>query len=702
MNHPFLNPTYLVSWSTLTPDAVKGDLEQAIAEAQANIDAICDLSQEALSYERTFGALESASDSLNLGWGRLMHLDSVMDDAPQRDAIAEMMPAVVSFSSSVPLNSQLWEVLKSAAKCPWVQELSPAKRRFIQETMADFKESGADLSEEQKERFAEIESELSLLTKKFAENVLDSTNAWELIVTDESELSGLPESCRDAARQEALAKGYGSESAPQWRFTLQYTSMAPVLQFADSDDLRRRIWQGSNTVGSGKFDNAELIAKILKLREEKARMLGFGCFADYTTSRRMAETGGNALDFINGLHDRVRPAFVGDMNAVLAYKNEKLGTISDRLSPWEVSYWSEKRRQELYDFNEEDLRPYYSVAKVMKGMFDIYSHLYGITVTQRPTFYVDEMKGATPPAGAVEVWHPDVLFYEIHDVESGEHLGSFYADWHPRDSKRSGAWMNSLSTGVPAQNGKARIPHIGLMVGNMTKPVGDKPALLVHREVETIFHEFGHLLHQLLSDTEVKSLAGTNVAWDFVELPSQINENWCWERESVNMYAAHYETGETIPDQLFDKMRAARNYMSGTDFMRQLTFGKMDLELHVHFDQYKGRDLEEIDEEILKDYRVPMTTKGPSVARRMTHLFSAPTGYAAGYYSYKWAEVLEADAFSRFLKEGVLNEKTGRDFRRCILSKGNSKPAAELYRDFMGRNPDSEALLIKTGIQANN
>ncbi|MEG2327865.1 MAG: M3 family metallopeptidase, partial [Akkermansia sp.] len=315
MNHPFLNPTYLVSWSTLTPDAVKGDLEQAIAEAQANIDAICDLSQEALSYERTFGALESASDSLNLGWGRLMHLDSVMDDAPQRDAIAEMMPAVVSFSSSVPLNSQLWEVLKSAAKCPWVQELSPAKRRFIQETMADFKESGADLSEEQKERFAEIESELSLLTKKFAENVLDSTNAWELIVTDESELSGLPESCRDAARQEALAKGYGSESAPQWRFTLQYTSMAPVLQFADSDDLRRRIWQGSNTVGSGKFDNAELIAKILKLREEKARMLGFGCFADYTTSRRMAETGGNALDFINGLHDRVRPAFVWDMNA---------------------------------------------------------------------------------------------------------------------------------------------------------------------------------------------------------------------------------------------------------------------------------------------------------------------------------------------------------------------------------------------------
>ena len=550
-----------------------------------------------------------------------------------------------------------------------------------------------------KQEYAEIEAQLSLKTKKFAENVLDSTNAWELIVEDEAELSGLPDSAKEAARLDALANGHGTEEAPRWRFTQKFTSLQPVMQFADSDSLRRRMWEGSCSIGKGgEYDNEALIAEILELRDRKAHLLGYGCFADYATSRRMAGSGANALKFINDLHDRVKPSFLKDMEAVRRYKEEKTGKPVEKLSPWETGYWSEKRRRELYAFDEEDLRPYYSVEKVMEGLFSIYSGLYGITVTPRPTVAFKPGESGEAPEGAVEVWHPDVLFYELHDAESGEHLGSFYADWHPRDSKRAGAWMNYLSVGEPPHGGKPRVPHLGLMVGNMTKPVGDKPALLSHREVETIFHEFGHLLHQLLSDVEVKSLSGTNVAWDFVELPSQINENWCWERESVDLFAAHYETGEKIPDELFSKMRAARNYMSGTDFMRQLCFGKLDLELHVNWPHYKGVPLEETDERILADYRVPMTDRGPSVARRLTHIFADPTGYASGYYSYKWAEVLEADAFSRFLKEGVLNPRTGRDFRRCILSKGNSKPAAELYRDFMGRDPDAEALLVKSGV----
>ena len=698
-SHPFLNPAMLPAWSELTPERASADIREAVKQAQASIDAICSITEP--TYANTFAALESASEPLHRAWGRLMHLDSVNDNAAQREAIAELMPEVVVFSSSIALNPRLWQVLKHAAAQPWVAGLSPAKQRFIQETLADFRESGADLPEDKKARYAEIETELSLATKQFSENVLDSTNAWEHIVTSESELAGLPDSAREAARLNALAKGYGTEEAPQWRFTLQFPSMSPVMQFADSDSLRKTLWEGANTIGSGaQYDNAALIAKILDLRQEKAEMLGSANFADYTTSRRMAGTGANALRFIDTMHEKVHPKFIEEQETVRRYKERITGQPVERLNPWEIGYWSEKQRKELYDFDSEELRPYYSVPNVMKGLFDIYSTLYGIRVTERPTAWREPGSSAPLPEGAVEVWHPEVLFYDIHDTATGDHLGSFYADWHPRDSKRAGAWMNCLQTGLPPMDGQPRIPHLGLMCGNMTKPVGAAPALLDHREVETVFHEFGHLLHQLLSDVEVKSLAGTSVAWDFVELPSQINENWCWERESVNLYGRHYQTGETIPDALFAKMLAARNYQSATACMRQLSFGKPDLELHTRLDRYRGRDLEEIDREILADYRMPNPIEAPSVLRRMTHLFADSTGYAAGYYSYKWAEVLEADAFSRFLKEGVLNPAVGADFRRCILSKGNSKPAAELYRDFMGRDPDPDALLIKTGIIA--
>ncbi len=537
--HPYLDPAFLVKWSRLTPDRVKSDIKAAIEEAQSNIAAICAIPDENLTYENTFEALESACESLHRGWGRLMHLDSVMDNPEQRGAITEMMPEVVMFTSSIALNPDLWNVLKKASQCGWANSLSPVKQRFIQETLADFKESGADLSDEDKQRYAEIESELSMLTKEFGENVLDSTNAWELVVTDPGMMKGIPETAKESARLDALAKGHGSEEQPAWRITAQYPSMFPVMQFAESDELRRLVWEGSNGIGCGEKDNASLIESILNLREEKAALLGYACFADYTTSRRMAGSGRNALDFINKLHDRVKTAFEKDMADVLAYKNEKTGNHDEKLSPWETGFWSEKRRQELFDFVEEELRPYYSGEHVMKGLFGLFSRLYGITVTEIPTAFI-EGEDTAAESGAVEVWHPDVQFYEVRDVQSGEHLGSFYADWHPRESKRGGAWMNCLSTGQPPIEGNPRIPHLALMVGNMTKPVGDIPALLSHREVETVFHEFGHLLHQILSDVEVKSLAGTNVAWDFVELPSQINENWCWERESFNLYAEHY------------------------------------------------------------------------------------------------------------------------------------------------------------------
>ncbi len=691
--HPFLDETLLVAWSQLTPEKARVDIRLALEGARAAVEDICAVQEP--TYDNTFAAMETSGAAVMRGWQRLNHLQSVMDSPELREVINELMPEIVMFSTSVTLNPRLYAVLRAAAQQPWVTELSPVKQRFVAETLADFRENGAELSAEAKQRYAEISTELAQKCQLFGEHVLDATNAWEYVTTDPAELEGLPESAREAARQDAAAHGYGSAEVPQWRFSLQVPSMQPVMAYAESEALRERVWKAGNARGTGALDNAPLIHDILRLRAEKAQLLGFACYADYVTSRRMAGSGHNALSFIDGLHARVKEAYVAEQEAIRTFAEEQAGTSMPTMKPWNAAYWSEKRRKALYDFDSEELRPYFPMASVLEGMFSIYAGLYGIRFTPRATACVQP--GEALPEGAVEVWHPEVLFYEVHDEESGEHLGSFYADWYPRESKRGGAWMDCLACGQPPMGGEARKPHLALMCGNMTRPVGDKPALLTHYEVETVFHEFGHLLHQVLSDVEVKSLAGCNVAWDFVELPSQINENWTWEPEAMDCYARHWETGDVIPSTLKGKMLAARNYGAASFFMRQLCFGKLDLELHVNTGRYVGRDVEEVDREVLADYRLPDAETGYTMLRAFTHIFDG--GYEAGYYSYKWAEVLEADAFSRFAEEGIFNPETGRDFRRCILSRGNSRPAAELYRDFMHRDPDAGALLRRCGLQ---
>lgn len=690
--HPFLDEQLLVAWSQLTPERAREDIRLAIAQAQKAVESICQVQEP--TYENTFAAFEDSGLALTRGWQRLNHLRSVMDAPAWREVINELMPEVVVYASSVTLNPQLYAVLKRAAAMPWVAELSPVKQRFIQETLADFRESGAELTEEQKQRFTEISTRLAQASQTFGEHVLDSTNAWEYVTADPAELEGLPASAREMARQDALSRGYGSEESPQWRFTLQFTSVHPVLTYAEHEGLRERVWRAVSTKGTGPYDNAGLIHEILALREEKACLLGYGCYADYALSRRMAGTGRRALDFIDDLHRKVKPSFVAEQEAIRRFAEEQTGTAIPVMKPWDIAYWNEKRRKALYDFDAEELRPYFPMQQVLDGMFSIYAGLYGIRFRQRETVCL--APGESCPPDRVEVWHPEVLFFEVEDAESGEHLGSFYADWYPRDSKRAGAWMDCLSCGLPPTADSPRLPHLALMCGNLSRPMGDQPALLTHEEVETVFHEFGHLLHQVLSNVEVRSLAGCNVAWDFVELPSQINENWTWEREALDRFARHWQSGEPMPEALKDKMLAARNYGAASFFMRQLCFGKIDLELHIHTDRYLNRDLEEIDREILADYRVPVTELGNSVLRAFSHIFDG--GYESGYYSYKWAEMLEADAFSRFAQEGIFNPETGRDFRRCILSQGNSRPAAELYRDLMHRDPDPGALLRRCGI----
>ncbi len=693
--HPYLDPSLNIAWAALTPQRAAEDVREGIKLAQSSIDRLCAVTPEESNYENTFAALEEVSRPLERAWHRLNHLLSVNNSPERREVINELMPEVVMFSSSITLNPQLYAVLKAAAAAPWVQQLSAVKQRFISETMLDLRESGAELSDEQKLRYTEIMTRMAELSQSFGERVLDSTNAWEYVTSCPEELAGLPESARAAAMQDALDKGYGSTDTPQWRFTLQATSVIPVLSFADDASLRERIWRGGNTKGTGSYDTSELITEILQLRDERAKLFGYSCPSDYTLSRRMARTGKRALDFINDLHARVLDAFRDEQEGIRLFAEQTTGERIPVMKPWDIAYWNEKRLKALYDFDSEQLRPYFSMPRVISGMFDIYSELFGIRIEEMPSFY-RESDAEPRPEGATEVWHPEVQFYALYDEQSGEHLGSFYTDWHPRESKRAGAWMDCFVCGMPATATSPRQPHLALMCGNMTRPVDGKPALLTHQEVQTVFHEFGHLLHQLLSDVEVRALAGTNVAWDFVELPSQINENWTWQREALNRFALHYEDGSSIPTDLLDKMLAARNYGAASFCMRQLAFGKIDLELHNFPSRIQGRDIEDYDREVLSDYRIATTEMAMSALRAFSHIFDG--GYESGYYSYKWAEMLEADAFSRFEKEGIFNPETGRSFRRCILAAGNSRPADELYRDFMGREPDANAMLLRDGI----
>ncbi|MBA73565.1 MAG: oligopeptidase A [Verrucomicrobiales bacterium] len=688
MEHPFLEDEFKIRWSQLRPENVVPDIAEAIRRAENKINVLSgeDFPDSGLTFENTLLALESAYETLSRPWGLVGHLDSVCNSDPLREAQNTMLPKVSEFFAKVPLNAGLWNRIKSYSETEDANSLSSTRRRFLDETITDFLNSGAELSDEKKERLMELESELAQKTQKYSENVLDSTNAWEMIINEESDLMGLPDLAKSAALESAKSKDLATDDDPKWRFTLQAPSYFPVLEHVESDSVRKRVWEGTCAIGaSADYDNTDLVWEILSLRQEKSEILGKNNFADQVLQRRMAKNGERALGFVEDLHNRTKSFFDVETNELQDYKAQSEGTDSGALEPWEIAYWAEKRRKEEYDFDDEELRPYFSIGSVIEGMFSIVTEIFGVKITE--------------PEQSPDVWHESVKFYEIHDAEKGNHLGSFYADWFPRESKRSGAWMNYLITGEPQENG-GRTPHLGLMCGNMTPPVGNEPALLKHDEVETVFHEFGHLLHHLLGEVDIKSLNGVNVAWDFVELPSQIMENFCWASESLDLFARHYETGDPIPDDLFEKMLAARNYRSATAMMRQLSLGKLDLELHINEASKSdpGRDLDALTEGLLSEYTIPTLTKASTMARRFGHLFASPTGYAAAYYSYKWAEVLDADAFTRFLEEGIMNPQVGLEFRSKILSKGNSEDPQKLFHDFMGRDPDPEALLKRSGL----
>ncbi|HZZ56895.1 MAG TPA: M3 family metallopeptidase, partial [Opitutaceae bacterium] len=569
-SNPFLDPTFPIRWSELTAEQIEPSIGEALQQAEAHLDAIRSLDVAAVTYENTFLALEEATLGLSQAWHKVTHLQSVADSPALRAAHNAMLPRVSAFFAKIPLDPKLWQRLKAFESKPEAKRLGGIHQRFFSETLADFRQAGADLPDAARARLEAVQTELAELTQKYSENVLDATNAWQLIVEDESRLAGLPEHAKAAARRSAESKQIGTAESPRWRFTLHAPSQEPLMTYGEDAALREESWKAAIAVGAAApFDNTDLIQRILKLRAEKASLLGKAHFADSVLERRMAKSGERALAFVEDLRRRSAGAFAKEIEALEQFRALALGTTPRRLAPWELAFWAEKLRREQYAFDEEVLRPYFPLPSVIDGLFELCRRVFGLTVKELPT----------SGPGAVETWHPEVKVYEMHDAE-GRHVGSFYADWFPRESKRGGAWMNYLITGGPLPDG-GRAPHIGLICGNLTPPAGERPALLTHREVETVFHEFGHLLHHLLGEVEIKSLNGVNVAWDFVELPSQIMENWCWERPSLDLFARHYQSGSVIPEDIFKKMIAAKNFRAASAMMRQLAFAKMDLLLHI-------------------------------------------------------------------------------------------------------------------------
>ncbi len=673
--NPLLEVRFEIPFDQISATHVEPAARQLIAEAQALIDAIAD-DAGPRTFENTLLALEDSTEKLSFAMGVVGHLEAVKTTPELRAAYNAVRPELSAFYSAIPLNEKLWQQIKRYAETDEARSLTGLRARFLQKTLEDFRRSGADLPVEGKQRMAALDVDLALATQKFSENVLDATNAFELLVDDESKLAGLPESAKEAARERAAKKGKAG-----WRFTLQAPSYMPLMTYLDDPGIREQVWRAYNTRASGgEFDNTALITKILKLRAEKAALLGRKNFADLVLEDRMAKGGERAKEFVQQLTERTRGPFVAENQALEEFRRAIDGPNSGPMQPWDVGYYAEQLRQREYDFDEEQLRPYFSYERVKQGLFQLVQRLYGVEVRQEQ---------------GVPVWREDVQYYSLYDSD-GTKLGAFYADYFPDEQKRGGAWMDSLLTGSKTDHGWE--PHLGLMCGNLNPPVGDKPALLTHRDVETLFHEFGHLLHHLLSRVEIRSMAGTHVAWDFVELPSQIMENWCWEREALDLFAQHYETGALIPEELFQKMKRARTFRAANQQMRQLGLASLDLAFHTDYDPDRDGDAMPYARNVLARFAPTPLPDNYAMAAAFTHLFADPVGYGAGYYSYKWSEVLDADAFTRFSAEGIFNSQTGASFRENILSKGDSEEPEALFRAFMGREPSPEALMIRLGL----
>ena len=655
----------------ITNDHYLPAFEQAIAEAKADIDAIV-ANPEEPTFENTIEAMEYAGEKLTKVAGIFYNLMEANTNDTLQEIAEKISPMLTEYSMYVSLNNDLFQRVKAVYEKKDELGLAQDQMTLLENNYKDFVRGGANLSDDDKALYSKWSEELSLTTLQFSKNVLAATNAYTLHITDEAELAGLPEFVKTMGAETAAEKGLEG-----WAYTLDYPSYSPFLKYSTNRELRKQIWLAYNTRAiGGEFDNTEVVKKIVDLRIKIANILGYETFADYALEERMAKDKDTVDGFIMQLLEPSLAFAKKDVADVYAYA-KKNGFEDSQLMPWDFTYWSERYQEAEYALNAEELKPYFQLESCIDAVFGLANTLYGITFHE---------------VNNVPVYHEDVKVYEVKDND-GSHLALFYADFFPRASKRGGAWMTEFR-GQSIKDDVEYRPFISI-VCNFTKPTADAPALITHDEFTTFLHEFGHALHGILAEGRYPSLTGTGVSRDFVELPSQIMENWAYEPEYLNSFAKHYQTGEPIPAELIEKIVAAKNYLAGYAQVRQLHFAYLDMAWHT-LTEVPQVSTVEFEQSVLAPYNVMATAKEAAFSGSFSHIFSG--GYSAGYYSYKWAEVLEADAFSLFKEKGIFNTEVSSSFRKNILSAGGAQDEAEIYRNFRGHNPQPEALMEKLGL----
>ena len=678
MTNPLLQPTSLPQFSKIQPEHIKPAVEQAIEQCKTKIAEVLANNTE-FTWANLVAPIDEVDDVLGKLWSPISHMNSVVSSDKLRDAYESCLPLLSEYGTFVGQHAGLFAAYQQLSESDAFKKLNTAQQKVINNALRDFKLSGIALNEEDKKRYGEISTRLSELSSTFGNNILDATQAFSVNITDEAELAGLPESAKEAAQ--ALAQ---AQEKSGWLFTLDIPSYLPVMVYCGNQALREKMYRAYVTRASeigpsaGEYDNSPIMAELLSLRHELSNLLGFESFADKSLATKMANNTAEVLGFLEDLAVKSKAQGEQDLVEVTAFAKQNFD--QSNLQAWDLPYYSEKLKQDRYAISDEELRPYFPESKVVAGLFEVVHRLFGLQISERKD---------------VDTWHKDVKFFDV--LDSNQQLrGSFYLDLYARSKKRGGAWMDDCVGRRELANGDIQYP-VAYLTCNFNGPVGDKPALFTHDEVVTLFHEFGHGIHHMLTQINAAGVSGINgVPWDAVELPSQFLENWCWQPEALAFISGHYQTNEPLPQDMLDKMLAAKNFQSAMQMIRQLEFSLFDFKMHAQYSPKNGDEIQQVLNQVREDYAVIKAPEFNRFQHSFGHIFGG--GYAAGYYSYKWAEVLSSDAFSRFEEEGIFNQSVGHDFLTNVLEMGGSNEPSELFKAFRGREPQIDALLRHSGI----